>query len=156
MEDLKKREKIVVSMQKASDADIQTLIDIERSVPSTNTYSFILDEQTWRRELAENTVELLKVGSVVVGSVAYAEKSPGHIYISGIIVRPEYQSKGIATSAIKYVIEKHPDATRIDLVTHPDNPALKLYGSLGFKVERQMENYFGDGEPRLVLSRIKE
>jgi ribosomal-protein-alanine N-acetyltransferase len=49
-------------------------------------------------------------------------------------------------------LEQCKEAPRVDLVTHPQNDiALKLYTSLGFKVESREENYFGDGEPRLVL-----
>ncbi|MDB5236983.1 MAG: acetyltransferase [Parcubacteria group bacterium] len=134
---------------------MEVLIDIERSVPKTNTYSPMLTERAWKEELAENTVEIIRLGDIAVGSIAYEEKSPNHIYISGIIVRPEYQGRGIATNATQSVLKKYPDAERIDLVTHPENPALKLYESLGFKVEERKENYWGDGEPRLVLARTK-
>jgi ribosomal-protein-alanine N-acetyltransferase len=145
-----------ISMEEASEADMDALIDIEKSVPKTNAYSPMLTERGWERELAENTVYLIKSGDIPVGSIAYAEKSPEHVYISGVIVRPEYQGRGIATNAIKEVLEKYPNASRIDLVTHPENPALGLYESLGFKVEERKENYFGDGEPRLVLALTKD
>ena len=155
MEHLERKEHSLptLSMERASEADIQALIEIEKSIPETNTYSHMFTEEEWKEELASNTIEILKLGDVVVGSLTYEEKSPEHIYISGIVVRPEYQGKGIATNAIKSVLEKYPDAERIDLVTHPDNPALRIYESLGFKVEERKEDYFGDGEPRLVLAR---
>jgi ribosomal protein S18 acetylase RimI-like enzyme len=39
-------------------------------------------------------------------------------------------------------------------VAHPENEiALGLYMSLGFEIESRQENFFGDGEPRLVLAR---
>jgi ribosomal-protein-alanine N-acetyltransferase len=158
MESFEKREKeqLAISTHEASEADMDVLIDIERSVAKTKTYSPMVTERAWKEELAENTVEVIMLGDVTVGSIAYEEKSPDHIYISGIIVRPEYQGKGIATTAIKEVLAKYPDAERVDLVTHPDNPALKLYESLGFVVEERKENYWGDGEPRLVLARTKQ
>jgi ribosomal protein S18 acetylase RimI-like enzyme len=146
----------VTTMQIASEADIDVLIDIESSVPKSIIYTPMVTERAWKEELAENTVEIIRLGDVAVGSIAYEEKSPDHIYISGIIVRPEYQGRGIATKAIKEVLAKYPDAERIDLVTHPDNPALKLYESLGFVVEERKENYWGEGQPRLILARIKE
>jgi len=40
---------------------------------------------------------------------------------------------------------------KLSLVVHPDNLAVKLYESFGFKRESLVENYFGDGEPRLVM-----
>ena len=55
---------------------------------------------------------------------------------------------------MRYILEKTKGARRIDLVTHPENEnALRLYASLGFKVESRLENYFGDGEPRLALAK---
>lgn len=91
-----------------------------------------------------------------MGSVSYEVKSPDHIYISGLVVKPEFQGKGIATTALKQVLAKYVNAKRIDLVTHPDNPALKLYESLGFKTESRVENYWGEGQPRLVLALERE
>ncbi|KND49281.1 MAG: hypothetical protein AB203_02700 [Parcubacteria bacterium C7867-008] len=152
MERFEAYEKLVISIEEASEADIEVLIDIEKSLPQTNTYSAMYTEDEWKQELAENKIYLIKDREVPIGSVAYVERSLEHIYISGIVVRPEYQGKGIATNAIKGVLEKYRNATRFDLATHPDNPALKLYESLGFKVEERKENYFGDGEPRLILA----
>lgn len=156
MEKFEKGEKIHLSTQKASEADIQKLIELESSIPPTNTYSSMVTESEWKKELAEGTVELIKINDVVVGSIAYTERNPGEVYISGILVQPEHQGKGIATNTIKSVLAKHPDAARIYLAVHPDNPALKLYESLGFRFEERKENYFGDGEPRLILARTKE
>jgi len=135
---------------------MKVLIEIEQSVPKTVVYSPMLTERGWQREMAEYTVDLIKLGDKSVGSIAYTEKEPGHVYISGVIVRAEYQGRGLATNAIQQVLNKFPNASRIDLVTHPDNPALKLYEFLGFKVEERKENYFGDGQPRLVLALTKE
>lgn len=41
----------------------------------------------------------------------------------------------------------------MELAVHPDNQiALRLYASLGFEIKSRQENYFGDGEPRLLLT----
>lgn len=54
---------------------------------------------------------------------------------------------------MSFILEKCKGAYRIDLVTHPENKnALRLYASLGFKVESRSENFFGDGGPRLLLA----
>jgi len=156
MESFEAREDLSPSLQRASEDDMKVLIEIEQSVPKTVVYSPMLTERGWQREMAEYTVDLIKLGDKSVGSIAYTEKEPGHVYISGVIVRAEYQGRGLATNAIQQVLNKFPNASRIDLVTHPDNPALKLYEFLGFKVEERKENYFGDGQPRLVLALTKE
>jgi ribosomal-protein-alanine N-acetyltransferase len=58
----------------------------------------------------------------------------------------------LARKAMIHVLNEIELVKRIDLVTHPDNTkAINLYESLGFKIESTIENYFGDGEPRIVM-----
>jgi ribosomal protein S18 acetylase RimI-like enzyme len=82
-------------------------------------------------------------------------KSSEHVYISGLVVHTDYQGRGIATQAMKQILANFSDVARIDLVTHPKNPALGLYQELGFKIEKLVDNYWGEGKPRLVLSLTK-
>jgi len=42
-------------------------------------------------------------------------------------------------------------ATGIYLTVHPDNPARHLYLKLGFEKVERIEDYYFDGEPRLVM-----
>lgn len=87
----------------------------------------------------------------------YQMKSPDHAYISGLVIRPEFQGRGLATEAMEKVLEELKDVTTIDLVTHPDNArAITLYESLGFSISERIENYFDDGEPRVVMTLRKE
>lgn len=152
MEAFEQKKEVTTSLERAGEADIATLIDIEKSIGDAHTYSSMLEEEEWREELRGNSIFLLRHGNDVVGSISYEEKSPEHLYISGVVVRPEFQGQGIARAALQKVLEEHSTAKRIDLVTHPDNPALKLYESLGFRVESRHENYWGEGEPRLLLA----
>lgn len=138
-------------LQSASEADIETLINLEKSVSGPKTYSANLEEDDWREELKNGEVFLIKSGDKVVGNLSYELKSPDHLYISGLVVSPEFQGKGLGRQVLQQVLDKYPEIARVDLVTHPDNPALKLYESLGFIVESRKENYWGEGEPRLVL-----
>lgn len=49
------------------------------------------------------------------------------------------------------ILDDLEDVKRIDLVTRPQNSrAFMLYLLLGFAAESWKDNYFGDGEPRLV------
>lgn len=151
MEGINQGERSHLSVEVASESDIDTLIAIEKSIPETKTYSSMLNKAEWIEEMIHNKIFLLKRDGVVVGSVAYEIKSPEHLYISGVVVRPEYQGKGIAREALTNILKEYADTQRIDLVTHPGNPALELYQSLGFEIESRSENHFGDGEPRLTL-----
>jgi len=92
------------------------------------------------------------MGDLVVGTAAYWLRPDMSVYISNVAVHQMYRRQGIARAAMSFILEKCKGTHRVDLVTHPENKnALQLYESLGFKVESHQENYFDDGEPRLVL-----
>ncbi len=146
-----------ISLQRATIQDIPALLSIEKSVAGTNIYSPMLEENEWIEEIQKNIVYLIKKDGITVGNVSYEKKSDDHVYISGLAIDARFQNQGIAREALSQILEELQDIKRIDLVTHPKNiAALKLYQSFGFVVESRKENYYGDGEPRLVLALKKK
>ena len=144
---------IKIIFKKAAGKDIPVLLEIEKSVSGKRTYSPMLTKEEWLEALKKNTmIYLLEMSSKIVGEVSYKIKSSDHAYIDGLVVMPEFQGKGIAREAMKILLKKLKSFKRIDLVTHPENEiAVNLYKSLGFATKKVIENYFGDGEPRLLL-----
>jgi ribosomal protein S18 acetylase RimI-like enzyme len=141
-----------INLKKATLADIPVLLELEKSVAGKNTYSPMLEADEWTEEFRKGIVCLIEKDAVVVGDLSYERKTKDHAYISGLAIDPRFQGHGIAREALVQLLEELKNINRIDLVTHPDNAsALKLYRSLGFVVESRKENYYGDGEPRLVL-----
>lgn len=139
-------------IEKSNTEDIPLLIALEEKVAVTHLYSLMLATEEWEEDMANGPVFLIKKDSVAVGSLSYGKKSPHHIHIRGVVVIPEFQGQGIARKVLTDFLAEHKNVERIDLVTHPDNtPALHLYQSHGFVIESRQENYYGDGEPRLVL-----
>ncbi len=144
---------MIINLRKATSADIPVLLAIEKSVSCSNLYSPMLEEDEWLTELRQNTVYIIEKDGVAVGNISYEEKDDDHVYISGLVVEQQFQGQGIAREALTHLLENLGAVKRIDLVTHPDNvTALKLYQSFGFISESRKENYFGDGQPRLVLA----
>lgn len=156
MEKLSTKENFSIFLKQASVDDIPVLIDLEQSAANRHTYSPVLTEDEWKEEFRKNKVYLIEKENSVVGNISYERKDSDHAYISGLVVLPEFQGQGIARKALMQVLEELKDVKRIDLVTHPDNHvALQLYQSLGFTIESRKENYWGEGEPRLVLVKEK-
>ncbi|MBI2109209.1 MAG: GNAT family N-acetyltransferase [Parcubacteria group bacterium] len=144
------------TLTKASVADIPELIKIEQSVAGTNIYSPMLGKNEWEKALQEGPVFLIKEDGVVAGNISYEHKGGGHYHISGLAIMPQFQNRGIGKGALASILKECKDAKRIDLAVHPDNEsAIKLYESLGFVVETRKENYYGDGEPRLIFVLLK-
>lgn len=141
-----------INLKRAIKSDIPALISTEKSAAGTKTYSPILEEKEWGEALEKEVVYLIEKDGVVIGNISYERKEENKVYISGLVIIPPFQGQGIGREVIIRILDEVKDAKRVELVTHPDNaPALALYKSLGFVVEKRIENYYGDGEPRLVL-----
>ena len=134
------------------------MLKIEKSVAGTKIYSSTLNKGEWKEELQKSEVYLIEKNNVVAGSILYEKNNNGNIYIGGLVVSPFFKGqKGSRHEAMTLVLEKFKDVKRIDLVTHPDNiRAINLYQSLGFIAESRKENYYGDGEPRIIMARITD
>ena len=130
----------------------QAFFDLERLAGDPRTYGPLTDLTAALREIDENRLYLFRADGMIVASAAYRVRDDGSVHISSVTVHPEWRRRGIARAAMRFLLDLNPHAARIDLVTHPDNvAALALYRALGFAIEDRMEDYYGDGEPRLTL-----
>ena len=152
MEQKPPQENTPVTLREAELKDIPALLEIEKGVAGTNIFSPMLEADEWQEELQKGKVFLIEKDNAVIGDLSYEQKGTDHVYISGLVVSPEFQGQGIAREVLTNLLRELKDVQRVDMVTHPDNHrALNLYQSLGFVIESRKENYYGDGEPRLVL-----
>ena len=145
-----------ITFQKATINDVDTFIEIEKTSVGLKMYSSMTDPEEAKKEIENNEVYFIKKDGQIVGSTEYQIKSPGEAYLGGLIIKPEYREQGIARKAIEFRLEKLKGIKRLWLVTHPHNSKMiKMYLSYGFIVEAWKDNYFGDGQPRLILAREK-
>jgi ribosomal protein S18 acetylase RimI-like enzyme len=87
---------------------------------------------------------------IPVGIVGYQIKDK-KVEIKTLAVIPEYQGKGIGKEIMTEILFKL-KGKEIRLVTHPKyTSAVILYLKSGFEIYGWKENYYGDGEPRLLL-----
>ncbi len=152
--DMENKKITKIRLQKASTKDIPKLLEIENSAANTKIYSAMTDEKEWKQELNNNnaTVYFILKNKVIVGNASYERKNNAHACISGLVISPEFQGMGIGRETIRLILEELKDVKIIELVTHPENEvAIKLYLSFGFIIKSRKENYFGDGEPRIIM-----
>lgn len=146
-----------ITFKKATSEDIGNFLALEKMAVDNYTYSGILTEEEVREELETNEVYMIYKDGVLVGSCEYEMKGPDHAYLSGLVIHPDYRGQGIGHAAIKFILEKLKGIKRIDLVTHPHNSkAICIYLKQGFIIESWKDDYYGDGQPRLVLARISK
>lgn len=147
----------VIELVRATAEDVEAYIKLEKNVAGSSTYSALVTPEEVSDEFSKSTVYLIKEGDHIVGSVSYEMKGPDRAYIDGLVVTPARQHHGIGKAAMAKVLEELNNIKTIDLVTHPDNSsAISLYQSFGFVIGERKENYFGDGEPRIVMTLEKK
>lgn len=140
-----------MQLVKATSKDIQALLEIEKTAKGLKIYSGYFTEEGIKEWLDSDIVYLIKKEETIVGSISYEVKDEKHAYISGLIVKPEFQKQGLGSQAIQLLLEELKKFKQVSLVVHPDNHAVRLYESLGFVSQGCKENYYGDGEPRLIM-----
>lgn len=144
---------VVLEKAAMTDQDIAAYIEIEKSIQNERTYSPLLDEAEVREAFEHEEVFFIRIGNEIVGNVSFKRESPEHVYISGLVIRPEYQGNGLGRKTMEKMLEILKEVPLIALVTHPENErAIALYESLGFEKGEIKEDYFGDGEPRMVMT----
>lgn len=147
-------ESMNIHLKRAGIKDIPDLISLERSVSGSKLYLPTLTEEEWLKDLNKNETYtyFVEKDNDVVGKIYYEMKSPSHAHIGGFAVNPSFQGRGIGRKTMEIILNKLKNVQGIDLVVHPDNfKVLKLYESLGFVIQSRIENYAGDGEPRLKM-----
>lgn len=142
-----------IELIRATEEDIDTFVALERSVDTSPTYSATTDPEEARTEIAENIVYFIRENGRIVGSIEYQVQTPKRAYISGLVIHPDFQGHGLGKAAMAMVLEELKTIPALHLVTHPDNTrAVELYESFGFTIGKRLENHYGDGEPRIVMT----
>jgi ribosomal protein S18 acetylase RimI-like enzyme len=138
----------------ASEKDAEALVVIEQQVGEPKTYGKPLTLDGALEQLRTSQFYFIQIDNAHVGTAALRIRADNSVYFSNIAILPAHRGCGLGRAAMSFLLAKSEKAPRIDLVTHPENgAALRLYTSLGFTVESRQENYFGDGEPRLMLAK---
>lgn len=152
MSELKTGLKIVqesepIVLKEGVEADIPRFLELESRLAS-KTYSpeksLVLGNN--------NCLYLIKVGGEKIGHILLDKREDGTAYLNTFSIDPAFQGRGLGTKAMAEFMSKIAKFKSVDLVTHPENTkAIKLYERFGFKIKETKQDYFGDGEPRVVM-----
>jgi L-phenylalanine/L-methionine N-acetyltransferase len=126
--------------------------------------------EQWRKKIAEPPEGLYSlvacIDREVVGQIGLHtfpnQPRRHHIGAIGMVVRDDWQGKGIGTQLMQAVVDladKWLNLSRLELDVYPDNePAIKLYKKFGFQVEgTQIGSAFRDGRymDTLMMARVR-
>jgi len=140
-----------MKLARATIKDVQTLLEIEKTTIGLKLYSGYFNEKEVEEYVKNSIVYLIKNNDDIVGSISYDIIDSDHADVSGLVIKPEFQRRGFGRKAMELLFEELKGYKKLSLVVHPENHALKLYESLGFVQESRKENYFGDGQPRMIM-----
>jgi ribosomal protein S18 acetylase RimI-like enzyme len=143
-------------LKRAAAVDVDLVVAFEAEVMNEKLYGKPLDYPGAKTEIDTNEYYLQLSDGRVFATGALRRREGGSIYLSNIAVHPDERRKGLARAMITHLITLCDAAPSIDLAVHPDNqPARALYASLGFTPTHIQENFFGDGEPRVIMQRVR-
>lgn len=145
-----------ITLRQAINDDWKILAKLEKSAGS-KVFHPLTTEKEIKQYIRNSKVFFIILNGNEIGTVSFEEKSDDLIYFDGLTVLPEQRRKGIASCAIKKVLDDIPKGKKFSLVVHPENTsAIIVYLKMGFVIKEWKENYFGDGESRLYLNKSKE
>lgn len=142
-----------MNLVRATEDDIPVLTAIEETARDLIVYNWGFTDEEMRQWIRDETVYLIEEDGAIVGDISYRVKDADHAYVSGLIIAPEFQRRGLARKAMKMLLEELREFDRVSLDVHPDNHAVKLYESLGFVITGREDDLYGDGQPRIIMTK---
>jgi ribosomal protein S18 acetylase RimI-like enzyme len=103
---------------------------------------FNLQHNQWQENYPDAAFDLILMKGQPVGRL-YVDHQVVEIRVIDIAILPEFRGQGIGTYCLKQLIEEAKNVNKkLSLHVERNNPAMKLYQRLGFKVVNQGEVYF--------------
>jgi ribosomal protein S18 acetylase RimI-like enzyme len=91
------------------------------------------DPKKYRQDFKKRNVNIIMHKGRRIGLYNY-EKRPGHVFVVDMQISKNYQGKGIGTSILRRIEKeaRKSDINKIRLEVFKDNPARKLYKTVGY------------------------
>jgi ribosomal-protein-alanine N-acetyltransferase len=145
----------MLKLIKATLSDWQDIGAIE-SKSSTACFKALTLQGELEEYLTKSSVYFVEADGVRVGSIGFEKQASNVAQLQGLNIKPEHRGKGYGNEVVKLLVDEaeKEGITRMHLTVHPTSvPAIITYLKNGFVVTSYKDNYFGDGEPRLVMER---
>ena len=145
-----------INLQQATSDDWQEVGDI-KGKSSSQYFKALTDKTELIDYVSKNKVFFVLYNGDKVGTVGLGYLSDSTIQLEGLNIIPIYRKLGLGQKTLEEVLKliAKDNPKKIVLKVHPKNIlALFLYMKNGFIVTGYLENYFGDGEPRLAMEKV--
>ena len=99
----------------------------------------------------DETYLVLQEDQMVLGFLIYKIEED-HVLLDEFVIGEQYRGRGFGAMALEAMLVQV-SGKRVELVTHPENPAVHLYARNGFRWVENLTNFYGDGESRMRMVR---
>ncbi len=143
-----------VNLLKAMGKDALEMIEFEKASSSKYFHAFT-DEVKMGEYLQDSSVFFILADNVKVGAIGFEKKSDTLAQVQGLNILPEMRGKGIGYLSVLEIMKKirNEGFMEANLAVHPENSiGIATYKKAGFQVGDIVENFFGDGEPRIIMN----
>ncbi|MDP5292694.1 N-acetyltransferase [Oceanimonas sp. CHS3-5] len=141
-----------MNIRTATRADLAAVYGLECDAFGEHGYPDFFLRQAW--DLWPGSLLVAEEKSELLGYVlAGRGEATGEGWILSLAVAPAARGQGLGRQLLQAAVNalESQGCRKIKLTVLPDNPALQLYRRLGFAEAGREEDYFGPGEPRLVM-----
>jgi ribosomal protein S18 acetylase RimI-like enzyme len=141
-----------IELKPATGADVEAYVRIARRVESPINMA-TTDPIEVLEEFKHVYPFIILYEGRSVGYISYERVRSQYAHVSEFAVDPDFQGRGIGNQALRMLLDdlRSKGFNVFSLLTHPDNPAKRLYERHGFKVIGRIENCGGSGTLRLKL-----
>lgn len=145
-----------ILFQRATDNDWDAVVSIFKTQIGNRYYHSETEIDKVKEAYKNSVINLINFNGHLAGLISYEMHEEGAAEVNEVVVMPEFQNRGIGRFSMEKVLDevKTNGAKSAWLVTHPENsPAIVVYLKSGFKINKWIDNAFGDGEPRIRLEK---
>ena len=142
-------------IKKVTLQDLKKIVVLERETFEENAFS----KQTLKRLIEDNEfflkIEIGKLKKALAGFVIAIKDRKDRANIINFLINPKYHHHGIGTILLRKIVEEIrtiKDIKKIVLNVNVNNyNAIKLYKKHHFKITKEIENYYNNGESSYLM-----
>ena len=94
---------------RAKETDAPVLLAIEETAKDLIVYNWGFTDSEFLEWINTDIVYLIEEDGVMVGDISYVVKDADHAYITGLVIVPEFQRRGLARQAMNMLLDELKD-----------------------------------------------
>ncbi len=148
-----------VYIRNAAVEDLPAVEKVDKEIFGTICYPLFVLRQFYEITTGLFVVAENRRKEIIGYSLGHLDAETRTGWVMALAVKDTYRGRGVGLELTSHLLErfKERSANLIKLTVHPENrSAITLYRKLGFRAAETEDNYFGNGEPRLVMEKTGE